>query len=107
MWCDMALTLDDLWQELQRGKIYECALRDRHWHLDGLRDGDSVFVDPSSTVVHTLLHELIHRRYPKWGERTVTRQARRLMSQLDEVGKRRWWRAYRRVKKTRPPLEVP
>lgn len=97
-------SLDELWYELNRGRIYEAALRDPTWHLDGLQDGDTIYVDPRPAILESLIHELLHRRYPRWGERTVSREARRLIGVMDEGVKTRWWTAYQKTKivKSRP-----
>lgn len=98
--------LDDLWDELQRGRVYECSLRDPKWHLDGLREGDSVFIDPRPSILEAVLHELLHRRKPRWGERRVTSEARRLLSKMTDAQMATWWKAYQRVKRKGRPKEV-
>lgn len=98
--------LDDLEDELRRGRIYECSLRDARWHLDGLQSGDNIYIDPRSAVLETVIHELIHRRKPRWGERRVEREARRLMASMDEATKAKWWRQYNRTKRKGRPVDV-
>ena len=102
----MSHRLDDLADELNRGRIYECSLRSERFQIDGLQDGESIYIDPRPAILDTLLHELLHRRYPRWGERRVTLEARRLVLKMDEQTKQSWWRAYRRVVKRRRPVEV-
>lgn len=102
---DLAL-LDDLLDESNRGKVYECSLRDKRWHLDGLQSGDAIYIDPRPAILETFLHELLHRRKPRWGERAVTRQARRLVGRMDEATKAKWWARYCRVRRKRRPVEV-
>lgn len=102
----MPVDLDDLWDELGRGKVYECSLRDPYWHLDGLCEGDSVYIDQRSAILLTLIHELIHRRKPRWGERMVERSSRQLFCKLTEAEKVRWWKAYRRIKQPRRPKAI-
>lgn len=98
--------LDDLFDELNRGKVFECALRDPKWHLDGLQSDGAVYIDPRTSILETLIHELMHRRHPRMREMAVTREARRLLAGMDETTKRRWWAAYCRVKKPRRPVDV-
>jgi hypothetical protein len=98
--------LEDLYDELQRGKVYECALRDRLWHLDGLQSGDAIYIDPRSAVLESVIHELIHRRKPRLGERTVTRLARQMIASMDEATKRTWWNRYNRIKRKTRPVEI-
>jgi hypothetical protein len=98
--------LDGLWDELRRGKIYECSLRDPKWHLDGLQAGECVYIDPRSSVLETVLHELIHRRHPRLGERAVTKAARRVFCGMTDADKRKWWNAYNRIKRKGPVVEI-
>ena len=98
--------LDDLWDELHRGRVYECSLRSATWQPDGLLDGQNIYVDPRPAILETLLHELLHRRKPRLCERTVARQARQLAVRMDEATKRRWWLAYRRIKRSGPAVDV-
>jgi hypothetical protein len=102
----VVIDLDDLWDELQRGRVYQCSLRSKTWHLDGLQQGDCIFIDPRSAILETLVHELLHRRKPRWGERQVTRMARRLTGGMNESTKARWWRAYNRTKRVSRPVDV-
>jgi len=98
--------LNDLFDELQRGQVYECALRDPKWHLDGLQSDGAVYIDPRTSILETLIHELMHRRHPRMREMAVTREARRLLGGMDEATKRRWWTSYCRIKKRRRPMDV-
>ena len=98
--------LDELMAELSRGRIYECSLRSEYEQVHGLQEGDTIYIDPRPAILDTLLHELLHRRYPRWGERRVRAQARRLVLMMDEPTKRTWWRAYRRVVRRSRPVEV-
>lgn len=98
--------LDDLWDELRRGKVYECSLRSKSWQHDGLLDGQYIYVDPRPAILETLIHELMHRRKPRLGERRVTQAARLLVVRMDEATKRKWWQAYLRVKRKGPAVDV-
>ena len=102
---DLAL-LEDLEDELKRGRVYECSLRDPKWHLDGLQDGENIYIDPRPAILETLLHELLHRRRPRLTERSVTVTARNLAVKMDEQTKAKWWRAYNRRKRKSRPVEV-
>ncbi len=102
----MALSLEDLADELARGKVFECALRDTKWHLDGMQSGDRVYIDPRPAILETLLHELIHRRHPRWAERTVYREARRLVATMNEATMRMWWQRYQRTKRKGRPVDT-
>lgn len=98
--------LPELYDELKRGRIYECSLRDKRWRLDGLQDGESIYIDPRPSIIETLLHELLHRRCPRWGERRVTREARLMIVRMDDAALAFWWRAYQRQKRKGRPVEV-
>jgi len=95
--------------ELSKGRIYEATLIDPTHHLEGLCDHDAqaVVINPKVSVVDSLLHELLHRRWPKWSEARVRRETRALMGQLSSHDIDVWYRRYRRaVKKRRPVSSV-
>lgn len=102
-----ALTLlDSLWDELHRGRVYECSLRSPTWQVAGLQHGENVYIDPRPLIIETVLHELLHRLKPRWGERRVRREAERLLAHLEEPDKQRWWAAYRKIRKVSKPVDV-
>lgn len=103
---DSRISIEDVWNELQRGRVYQCSLRDPQWHLDGYRRGESVYVDPRPAIVLTLLHELLHRLRPTWGERRVDTESKRLISRMSGADMARWWAAYNRIKRKTKPVEV-
>lgn len=100
------VTLGDLLEELERGRIYECSLRDPNWRLDGLQDGENIYIDIRPSVIHTLVHELLHRRKRAWSERRVTREADRLISTMGDADLALWWRRYQRIRKRTRPVEL-
>ncbi len=102
----MTPELQDLYDELSRGRIYECSLNDPHWRLDGLQDGDNIYIDPRPAIIETLMHELLHRRFPRWSERRVTKEARSLLSRMGDADLASWWRAYGRTKRKGRPVVV-
>jgi hypothetical protein len=102
---DLAL-LDDLEDEMRRGRIYECSLRDPKFHLDGLQLGENIYIDPRPAILETLCHELLHRRKPRLSERTVDKMAKRLMGNMDEATKVKWFKAYNRIKRKGRPVET-
>lgn len=97
--------LDAVWCELERGKIYECSLSDPTMLLDGLQMGDSVYIDPRPAILETLIHELLHRMRPRWGERRVASEARRLLP-TDQKELARWWAKYKRTRILARPLST-
>lgn len=102
----MATPLDVLYEELQRGNVFECSLRGEGEQVYGLQEGDRIYIDPRPAVLEFVLHELLHRRFPNYTERTVTRRARRLVVSMDEATKRRWWQSYNRIKRKGRPVEA-
>jgi hypothetical protein len=102
----MTPTLDDLWLELQRGKIRTCSLRDPEFHLDGMQIGEWVYIDERPAIVEAVLHELIHRRYPKMTETAVLKASRALLARMSDADLRKWFTAYRRIRKVAKPLEL-
>lgn len=101
------IPLDDLWDEMLRGRIYEANLRSDKWVIDGLQEGENIYIDPRNQVLEILIHELLHRRKPRFSERTVTRMAKDIVNKMTEDEKKRWWRKYRQVKKKlKVPVEV-
>jgi len=102
----MKVTLDDLMDEMRRGRVWECSLNSERFQVDGLQDGQNIYIDPRPAILETLCHELLHRARPRLGERTVTRTARALVLRMDEPTKARWWRAYVRTKRRRRPVNV-
>ncbi len=87
-------TLAELRHEFDRGNVSQADLCNPLEHLDGFMDGDRVYVDPRPAVVETLLHELIHRRYPKWSERRVDREAKELLCRMTTRQMNAWYRRF-------------
>lgn len=92
--------------ELKKGGIHEATLTAKGWHLDGLCDHEkgAVYVDPAPNVVETVLHEVLHRRYPRWGERRVDRTAKQLLRSMT-TRQVRWW--YRQFQSRKTTLTTP
>lgn len=98
--------LEELDQEMVKGRIYEASLRSDTEVVHGLQEGSDVFVDPRPAILETLWHELIHRRWPKKSERTVSKLARDLISYADEPTKIKWFKRYQKEKRKRRPKDV-
>ena len=95
--------------ELGKGRIYEATLLDPTHHLEGLCDQatQSITINPKVSVVDSLIHELLHRRYPAWSERRVLLETRKLMGRLSHHDVTVWYQRYRRaVRKRRPVSSV-
>ena len=95
--------LRELSEELAKGRVVEARLKAHDAHLDGLCDYGSgiIYIDPRTAVVSTLLHELIHRRWPSWSEGRVAREERRLLSMMTPDDVNKWFRRYQKAKRTR------
>ena len=105
-------TLDELHKELRRGSITEADIRLRGGteKIEGVcnKVTDQVFVNPQPSLVEVLLHELIHRRYKRWGEQRVTAEAIRLRNQMTPNDIATWFRRYQRiVTKRDTPVRFP
>ena len=98
--------LEELEQELARGRIYEASLRSDIETVHGLSEGEDIFVDPRPAILGTLWHELAHRRWPKKTEKAVNLLERQLLAYADEATKIRWWKAYQKAKRKRRPVDV-
>lgn len=92
----------EVWDQLLDGRgISEAYLIDATHLLDGLCQGRMVYVNPAPGVVETAIHELVHRVRPRWGERRVQKESRRILVELGDRGVRRWYRQYQQVARFR------
>jgi hypothetical protein len=84
--------LKELRAELKKGGIVQAPLRATGLHVDGMCNHDEgrVYIDPAPAITETLLHELLHRRYPRWGEKRVDVTAKRLLRYMTPR-RARWW----------------
>lgn len=100
----------ELRHEFDRGAIVEANLRSEKPGevLHGVHIGQVVVVDPVPHVVEVLMHELLHRRFPRWGEKRVEKTANHLMLAMPPATRRAWYRRYRKVAtKHRAVVPVP
>jgi hypothetical protein len=96
-------------EEFANGRIYEATLvTDDGAHLLGLCDHEkgAITIDPKVAIVSTLLHELIHRKFPSWTERTVRRAEIRALKQLSQKDIQVWYQRYRRAVRKRRPVDA-
>ncbi len=101
--------LSELEKEMANGRIYEATLvTDDGWHLWGLCDHNkgSITIDPKVPIVSTLLHELIHRKYPNWTEDRVRREEASALKQLSPKDIQTWYRRYKRAVRKRRPVDA-
>jgi hypothetical protein len=106
--CDEALR-DEVWSELKAGRdIKEAYVNGDKEKLDiyGLCDGQIVYINPAHVLVETSIHELIHRVRPRWGERRVRSETKRIVKTFKDADVLRWYRQYERVKAvSRKPID--
>jgi hypothetical protein len=102
------LTADELLaalnDEFNRGQIYEGMIpKGKHEFVMGICESalGPIVIDSRSVVVELLLHELLHRRFWKWGERRVQRKAETLLASMSHDDIRRWHRKFKRVARRR------
>ena len=103
------IRLDALEAELANRRIYEATLiTDDGAHLMGLCDHSkgAITIDPKVAIVSTLLHELIHRKYPDWSEAKVRRAEISALKQLSQQDIQTWYRRYRRAVRKRRPVDA-
>jgi hypothetical protein len=96
--------LNELLNELER----EAHILSGGEHVEGIcyYPTGMIVVDPAPNVVDTLLHELLHRRYPRWGEKRVRQTANRLVRQMDPATVRRWYRRYQKAARKAKPIAL-
>jgi hypothetical protein len=102
-------TLAEIREELEKGRITESDIRDNGVHWDGWCHFGSkrIVVNPRPVVVHILIHELVHRRFPKWGERRVAAEADRLLFNMSGKDIAAFYRKYQALaRKRKSPIVV-
>jgi hypothetical protein len=103
------ILIGELILEFGKGDIYEARLIADGEVCYGIMRPSSqrVYVDPAPSVLDTLFHELLHRRFPRWGEKRVTQTASALVQSLSEKERREWYRRYQRIVRKSPrPVKV-
>ena len=100
--------IEILAEEFAKGRIYEATLVTDDAHLEGLCDKTTgvITLDTKVTIVSALLHELIHRKYPKWSERRVRKAEIEAMGQLTQKDVQTWYQRYRRAVRKRRPVDA-
>lgn len=88
--------------ELQAGHITEAFLPSSstyqfvHGELD--LGSKQITINPIHMTIDTLIHELLHRLYPKWKERYVRRTTTMLRHQLSDAETQQLYDEYQRMK---------
>jgi hypothetical protein len=85
--------------DLEAGKrIYECVILSEGdaWIEGAMQEGE-VWVNPAPNVLETVFHEILHRLYPSWAERTVISRSRKILRGLSDTEVERLYGVYLRV----------
>src|SRR5689334_17606438 len=99
--------IEDLEEQFKQVRLYEATMvTDDAYHLWGLYDPEkqTITIDPKVAIVSTLLHELIHRKYPNWTEKRVRMAENAAMRQLSPQDVQTWYRRYKRAVRKRRPV---
>jgi len=92
--------------ELAKGMIFEGQITSSQNHfVEGVcHVNGEITVNPSVNVVDTLIHELLHRRFPSWSEVFVRLETARVMRQMSDKDIALTYSKYKRraKRKTKP-----
>ena len=101
-------TLADVQDELARGGIVEAPISAPGMHVSGFCDGETeiVCINPLPELADTIIHECLHRRWPRWGEKRVRAETRRVMTTMTDDDVARLVRRYRRLRHKRRAVRV-
>lgn len=87
--------------EMAKGRIYERPIVGSKSHVEGLCNWESgeISVNPAPSVADTLIHELLHRRFPRWSEERVREETWRVLSSMSPEDVQALHRDYKRIAK--------
>lgn len=87
--------------EMEKGLIYERPIVGSKSHVEGLCNWESgeISVNPAPSVCDTVIHEVLHRRFPKWSEERVKEETWRVMSSMTPEDVQAMYREYKRIVK--------
>jgi len=77
--------------ELGAARFTEEWIEDKHIFVNGYTEGKHIWINPAPAVVHTVIHEILHKLKPAWPEAYVEGMATRLLRQLTD---REVWAMY-------------
>ncbi len=79
-------TLADVQEELARDGIIEAPISSPGEHVSGYCDLETelVCINPLPELALAIAHEMTHRRWPRWGEKRVDRESRRVLSTMND-----------------------
>lgn len=105
--------LERLWHELLKGNIYTGPItlprtsRDKNLLGFCLKDSGRIAIDERSTVLVTVIHELLHRAYPTRPESWVRKEEKRIVRGMTQADLNRWWTVYCKMRKCRKRILTP
>ena len=91
-------TLQDVRDELARGGIIEAPISSKGEHVSGYCDLETelVCINPLPELALAVAHEMVHRRWPRWGEQRVDRESRCVLAHMNDHDVAALCAAYRR-----------
>lgn len=101
--------LAEITEEMGKGQIFEAPIVGSKDHVEGLCNWESgdITVNPAPSVVDTLIHELLHRRFPKWSEERVRVETWRIIRTLSAADVQVLHHKYKRIaKRRRKPVRL-
>jgi hypothetical protein len=104
---DFAL-IGTVFAEVGRGRITTTFIKDGQTMTDGFYNGAGhIYVNETNSIADTVIHECLHRAFPKWSESYVRRTTTYLMRRLSNEEVLTLMEIYRkRAKKRKRPVDV-
>lgn len=84
--------------ELGAGRITEAFISDPGFQTDGLTDDASkhITVNPAWQTIDTVIHEILHRLYPRWSEGYVRNRTAYLKNRMTDAQVQAFYDEYQR-----------
>lgn len=106
----MKRRLEEIKEQLSLSKVEERPLCERNPKIKPIRGYSSgngtVVVNPIPDILDTLIHELLHERYPKWSERYIKSETTRLVRSLTHEEQTALYKEYQACKTKKKKLTV-
>jgi hypothetical protein len=96
------VALGRVWAELGSGNIWEGFIAsDRTKYVEGFIEGNQITVNPAPNVVDSLIHEIVHRMHPEWGETYVRRETTLMMRSMTDTEIQAFYEEFQRRRRKR------
>jgi hypothetical protein len=83
--------------ELGAGRIREAYIpSEASYYVDGQTAGQAITINPVPEIVDTIIHELLHRLYPRWSEKYIKNRTTYLMKRMTDDEVRLLYEEYQR-----------